>query len=58
MVREALAGQVPGNLERLEREAPDPLAQGGERLRVLLRGDCHLHSDWSEFQIEYNLLRR
>ncbi|NGO06840.1 PHP domain-containing protein [Streptomyces sp. HC44] len=48
VVREALAGQVPGYLERLEGEAPDPLAQGGERLRALLRGDCHLHSDWSD----------
>ncbi|TPQ18012.1 PHP domain-containing protein [Streptomyces sporangiiformans] len=48
VVREALAGQVPGYLERLERESPDPLSQGGERLRALLRGDCHLHSDWSD----------
>ncbi|MEV0222813.1 PHP domain-containing protein [Streptomyces sp. NPDC050704] len=48
VVREALAGQVPGYLEKLEREAPGPLAQGGEELRALLRGDCHLHSDWSD----------
>lgn len=48
VVREALAGRVPGYLERLEREAPDPLAPGGERLRALMRGDCHLHSDWSD----------
>ncbi|MFI6335659.1 PHP domain-containing protein [Streptomyces sp. NPDC050535] len=48
VVREALAGQVPGYLEKLEREAGAPLAQGGERLRELLRGDCHLHSDWSD----------
>jgi len=48
VVREALAGQVPGYLEKLEQEAGAPLAQGGERLRGLLRGDCHLHSDWSD----------
>ncbi|MEU6372445.1 PHP domain-containing protein [Streptomyces sp. NPDC046909] len=49
VVREALAGQVPGYLEKLEREAPEgPTAQGGERLRALLRGDCHVHSDWSD----------
>ncbi|MEU9470566.1 PHP domain-containing protein [Streptomyces avermitilis] len=48
VVREALAGQVPGYLEKLEREAGAPLAQGGEALRALLRGDCHLHSDWSD----------
>ncbi|MEV7343503.1 PHP domain-containing protein [Streptomyces sp. NPDC093544] len=48
VVREALAGQVPGYLEKLEQDAGAPLAQGGERLRALLRGDCHLHSDWSD----------
>ncbi|MEE1670841.1 PHP domain-containing protein [Streptomyces sp. WAC07094] len=48
VVREALAGQTPGYLEKLEPEAAAPLAHGGERLRALLRGDCHLHSDWSD----------
>ncbi|MGW3146812.1 PHP domain-containing protein [Streptomyces sp. NPDC001177] len=48
VVREALGGQVPEYLRRLEEEAGGPLAQGGERLREQLRGDCHLHSDWSD----------
>ncbi|MCT9010877.1 PHP domain-containing protein [Streptomyces rhizosphaerihabitans] len=48
VVREALAGEVPGYLEKVEREASGPLAEGGEGLRELLRGDCHLHSDWSD----------
>ncbi len=48
VAREALAGRVPGYLEKLEGEADAPLARGGERLRQLLRGDCHLHSDWSD----------
>ncbi|MFC7262861.1 PHP domain-containing protein [Streptomyces lutosisoli] len=49
VVREALAGEVPAYLEKLERETGAvPLARGGERLRALLRGDCHLHSDWSD----------
>ncbi|RVU28167.1 PHP domain-containing protein [Streptomyces antnestii] len=49
VVREALAGEVPAYLEHLESEgAAAPLAEGGERLRALLRGDCHLHSDWSD----------
>ncbi len=48
VVREAPAGQVPGYLGKLEGEAQEPLARGGERLRALLRGDCHLHSDWSD----------
>ncbi|MEU1332861.1 PHP domain-containing protein [Streptomyces sp. NPDC005865] len=48
VVREALAGEVPGYLERLEGEAREPIAEGGAELRALLRGDCHLHSDWSD----------
>ncbi|MGW6533789.1 PHP domain-containing protein [Streptomyces venezuelae] len=49
VIREALAGTMPGYLQRLEEEARAPLAQGaGSGLRALLRGDCHLHSDWSD----------
>ncbi|MEV7721323.1 MULTISPECIES: PHP domain-containing protein [unclassified Streptomyces] len=48
VVREALAGEVPGYLERLETEAAARPAEGGEALRALQRGDCHLHSDWSD----------
>jgi putative hydrolase len=32
----------------LEERARAPLAEGGGRLRAALRGDCHLHSDWSD----------
>ncbi|MEV5313278.1 PHP domain-containing protein [Streptomyces sp. NPDC052610] len=49
VVREALAGQVPGYLEQLESEAMAPARRhGGAKLRALLRGDCHVHSDWSD----------
>ncbi|MHB9857323.1 PHP domain-containing protein [Streptomyces sp. YIM S03343] len=49
VVQEALAGQVPGYLRSLEdEETAVPPPTGGERLRALLRGDCHLHSDWSD----------
>ena len=50
VVREALDGRVPGYLEKLESEAEaaPPLTEGGEGLRALLRGDCHLHSEWSD----------
>ncbi|MEU6607679.1 PHP domain-containing protein [Streptomyces shenzhenensis] len=48
VVREALAGEVPGYLRTLEDEAGGPLTEGGRRLRQRQRGDCHLHSDWSD----------
>ncbi|MCX5172883.1 PHP domain-containing protein [Streptomyces antibioticus] len=50
VVREALAGEVPSYLGKLEAEAGRPLTEdgAGAGLRALLRGDCHLHSDWSD----------
>ncbi|KUN86262.1 PHP domain-containing protein [Streptomyces griseoruber] len=49
VVREALAGEVPSYLRKLQDEVGRPLTDGaGEQLRELLRGDCHLHSDWSD----------
>ncbi len=45
VIQEALAGRVPGYLEDLRERA------GGERvsrLRGMLRGDLHCHSDWSD----------
>ena len=45
---EALSGEVPEYLRRLEEEATGPVAEGGEELRAALRGDCHSHSDWSD----------
>ncbi|MER7112777.1 PHP domain-containing protein [Streptomyces sp. NPDC000229] len=47
VVREALAGDVPAYLARLESEAGDA-PERGTALRAALRGDCHLHSDWSD----------
>ncbi|MGW4240608.1 PHP domain-containing protein [Streptomyces sp. NPDC004749] len=48
VVEEAVAGDVPEYLRRLEGEAREPLAERGHTLRAALRGDCHLHSDWSD----------
>ncbi|MET8677921.1 PHP domain-containing protein [Streptomyces sp. NPDC004647] len=50
VVREALKGEVPGYLAKLEAEAEsaEPLPEGAKKLRAALRGDCHLHSDWSD----------
>ncbi|MBM4791911.1 PHP domain-containing protein [Streptomyces sioyaensis] len=50
VVEEALTGVRPTYLAHLEDEAGGPLVDGaqGQRLRRALRGDCHLHSDWSD----------
>ncbi|THA86893.1 PHP domain-containing protein [Streptomyces sp. A0592] len=53
VVREALAGGVPTYLQGLEDEAaalPEgPAASpAAAALRAALRGDCHVHSDWSD----------
>ena len=48
VIVQALAGEVPSYLERLQGERPDPDEGLGASLRALLRGDCHTHSDWSD----------
>ncbi|MBO0811859.1 MAG: PHP domain-containing protein [Microlunatus sp.] len=47
VIIEAEAGEVPDTLAKLRAEAR-PLATGGEELRQALRGDLHVHSDWSD----------
>jgi histidinol phosphatase-like PHP family hydrolase len=48
VIREALAGEVPVYLRRLEATEGRPVAAGAATLRAALRGDCHSHSDWSD----------
>ena len=48
VVMEALAGDVPSYLAKLLPGGDEPLVQGGETLRAMLRGDLHTHSDWSD----------
>ncbi len=51
VVTEALAGGVPSYLERLELDAAASDAEDsgpGAEVRAWLRGDLHMHSDWSD----------
>jgi putative hydrolase len=48
VVIEALAGDTPEYLHVLEGRRPPGLAEDARRLRALLKGDCHSHSDWSD----------
>jgi putative hydrolase len=47
-VTESLAGVEPVYLRRLEATAGVELDAATGALRSALRGDCHLHSDWSD----------
>jgi putative hydrolase len=48
VVEEAVRGEVPAYLASLQEKSGGPLVEGGEDLYAALRGDCHLHSDWSD----------
>src|SRR6185503_2592357 len=48
VVHDALRQEVPTYLREREERAPRLLAEGGERMRSLLGGDLHTHSDWSD----------
>jgi putative hydrolase len=48
VVQEALDGQTPVYLRRLEATEGQPLDEATEALRAALRGDLHTHSDWSD----------
>jgi putative hydrolase len=53
VVREAIDGQVPAYLVKLEEELVgsfemSELDERGAAVRAALRGDCHTHSEWSD----------
>ena len=48
VITEALAGGVPSYLVKLEETTQVPITPEGQRYRDALRGDCHLHSTWSD----------
>jgi putative hydrolase len=48
VVMEVAAGKVPTKLADLRARGARPLADGGEELRALIRGDLHAHSNWSD----------
>jgi putative hydrolase len=48
VIAQALAGQTPEYLAKLLEHAATPGTDAGEALRTHLRGDLHVHSDWSD----------
>ena len=47
-IAESLRGEEPVYLRRLEATGGVPVAEGAGELLAALRGDCHVHSDWSD----------
>ena len=48
VVAEAVSGDAPAYLAKLEENADAPVTGGGATMRTALRGDLHVHSDWSD----------
>lgn len=49
VITEAVRGEIPGYLAKLEAEGDTSWPpQLGRELRAALKGDCHVHSDWSD----------
>ena len=48
VIAEALRGEEPAYLAKVEAESQVPITPAGERYLAALRGDCHLHSTWSD----------
>ena len=48
VITEALAGRVPSYLAKVEAESIVSITPAGLVYRDRLRGDCHLHSTWSD----------
>ena len=48
IVEQAVAGDLPDRLQKLQDETARPLAEGGDDLFDAIVGDCHSHSTWSD----------
>jgi putative hydrolase len=48
VIEEALDGEVPAYLIKLEGETTLSMSDGAAAIRARLRGDCHSHSLWSD----------
>ena len=48
VIADALAGERPSYLDKIEAESVVPITDEGRVYRDALRGDCHMHSTWSD----------
>jgi putative hydrolase len=48
VIADALDGKTPSYLQNLLAQVEEPGTEAGEALRAALKGDLHMHSDWSD----------
>jgi putative hydrolase len=48
VIAESLSGVEPNYLRRVSTLGDTPVTAGAAALRAALKGDCHVHSDWSD----------
>ncbi len=48
VITESLVGEEPNYLRRVSDLGETTVTEGAASLRAALRGDCHVHSDWSD----------
>ncbi len=48
VITDAIEGRRPAYLDKIEAESEVPITEHGRRYRDALKGDCHLHSTWSD----------
>jgi len=48
VITEALTGEKPGYLRKLESKVEELGGGEGDKIRAQLKGDCHVHSTWSD----------
>jgi putative hydrolase len=48
VIAESLQGEEPNYLRRVATMGEVPVSEGAAALRAALKGDCHVHSDWSD----------
>jgi putative hydrolase len=48
VITESFAGEEPNYLRRVSELGTTPVGEGAAALRAALKGDCHMHSDWSD----------
>jgi putative hydrolase len=58
VITEAVRGEMPAYLADLEGRPGLPLSEEGARYRAALRGDCHLHSHWSDGSAPIEVMAR